>query len=483
MKFKLSTPLLLLLLSALTLVSCSEEPTIFDTVIANGRVIDPETGRDEIVFIGISKDRIKAISKDSLQSKEYIDATGLVVAPGFIDLHAHGQTNVENSYQAYDGVTTALELEVGIDTLSAFLKAREGKSLLNFGASASQLAVRNKVITGEMAAKKSIYEELNIDAIDTAVANNQLIEVRKLLQEKLNEGAIGIGIPVGYEKGASIEEIFDVYAFAAEQNTPIFSHVREGGAIAFQQALSNALTNGTALHICHLNSMARKDVAICLEMVEKAIEKGYNISTEMYPYTAGNTEIGSAIFDEGWEERLGCTYEDLQWVETGERLTPETFKKYRKTGGGVIVHMMKPKWIELCLTSPSTCIASDGGSYSPYGHPRGSGTFSRVLGRYVRELNALSLHEALKKMTLMPAQILEPFVPEMKKRGRIQVGCFADIVIFDADKIIDNATYKRGFEKSTGVQYLLVNGKRIINNAKLLPDVFPGKAITSNTKK
>ena len=470
---------LLFAVGLLTLLSCTKSNTVYDIVIRNGRVIDPETGLDEIRNIGITGSQISLISADSLEGKKYIDATGLVVAPGFIDLHAHGQTNVENSYQAYDGVTTALELEIGVDTLAAFLRTRSGKALLNFGAAACQLAIRNKVISGNNTPQKSIYNELNIPAIKEAVSPEQFVEVRNLLKESLAHGAIGIGVPVGYQSGASIPEIFDIYAFAGEQNTPIFSHIREGGTIAFQQALANALVNKATLHLCHLNSMARKDVSICLEMVERAKQNGYNISTEMYPYTAANTEISSVIFDEGWQDRLGCSYEDLQWVETGERLTEESFNTYRKTGGSVIIHMMKPQWIEQCLQSTVTAIASDGGEYSPFGHPRGAGTFARVLGKYVRELEVLTLNQALYKMTYLPAKTLEAFVPTMKKRGRLQEGCFADITIFNPNSIIDKASFKRGFHKSEGVIYLFVNGQLVIENAKLLLEVFPGEAITS----
>lgn len=205
--------------------------------------------------------------------------------------------------------------------------------MLNFGSSACQLAYRNKAIANNNRVYKTIYEELQDPAAEQALPENKFEDVRNKLKNALINGAIGIGIPVGYLPNASIEEISDIYAFAAESKVPVFSHVREGGAIAFQQAISDAILNKTQLHICHLTSMARKDVDFCLKEIEKAQALGFPITTELYPYTAGNTEIGSAIFNEGWQERLGCTYGDLQWVETNKRLTPETFAKYRKTGG------------------------------------------------------------------------------------------------------------------------------------------------------
>lgn len=479
MNFIKRTFALLIISSFFLSISCQKKQNQYDIVILGGRVIDPETQTDKIINLGIIGDSIAEISAEKLQGKTVIDASGMVVAPGFIDLHAHGQSNIENINQAFDGVTTALELEVGVDTLSQWLLTRQKKALLNYGASACQLAIRNKVISGVETPKKSIYDELVDSAAYRAVPQNRYPKVRRKFDEAINKGAIGIGIPVGYVPGASVEEIFDTYQYAGQKKVPVFTHLREGGAIAFQQVITDAILNNTTLHICHINSMARKDIAFCLKLVETAQKKGFPITTEIYPYTAGNTEISSAIFDEGWQKRLGCSYSDLQWVETGERLTAETFKKYYKKGGSVTIHMMKPEWIEMGIKSPVTMIASDGGDCSTGSHPRGSGTFSKVLGEYVREKKILSLAEAIRKMTLMPAQLLEKTVPEMKKRGRIQIGCKSDLVLFDPNTIIDKATFENGCVKSTGVKYLLVNGKILIKKGELLPNLFPGKAIKS----
>ncbi|MGY0393216.1 amidohydrolase family protein [Bizionia sp. KMM 8389] len=479
MNFKKYTFLILLV----CFVSCdSNKESIYDIVIENARVIDPETNTDEILNVAIVGDKIIEISSEKLNGIKTIDGTGKILSPGFIDLHAHGQTNVENEYQAFDGVTTALELEVGIDTLTQYYQARKGNALLNYGASACQLAYRNKVIAKSDRVYKSIYEELQDSVAQLTLPKDKFPILRNKLKDALNNGALGIGTPVGYLPNASIEEIADVYAFAGASKVPIFSHVREGGAIAFQQAFSDALLNKTQLHICHLTSMARKDVDFCLQEVEKAQALGFPITTELYPYTAGNTEIGSAIFNEGWQERLGCTYEDLQWVETNERLTPETFEKYRKQGGSVIVHMMKESWVDKVVASKVSMIASDGGEHSPTGHPRGSGTFSRIISTYVNKKGLISINEAIRKMTIMPAQVLENIAPEMKLRGRIQKGSYADLILFDINNVKDNATYTNGFVKSSGMDYVIVNGTILIENGELKKDVFPGEGIKSEVK-
>ncbi len=472
--------LFIYLFATALLASCDAgktENNTYDIVIENARVIDPETGVDNVLNVAISGDKMLRISGDKLNGNQIIDGAGKVLSPGFIDLHAHGQTNVENSFQAYDGVTTALELEVGVDTLSQWFKHREGNALLNYGASACQLAYRNKLLRKNSESSEDIYQELSDEKTKKALPESDFKALENLLSEAIDEGAIGIGVPVGYLPQASVEEIAEVYAMAGKWQVPVVSHVREGGGIAFQQAIADAVLNDAPLHICHINSMARKDIHFCLDLVEKAQKQGFQITTELYPYTAGNTEISSAIFDEGWQDRLGASYENLQWVATGERLTPETFEKYRKKGGSVIVHMLEEEWVDSAIVSPLTMIASDGGDFSPLGHPRGSGTYAKIFRKYVREGELIDLPTAIKKMTLMPAQVLEKVVPEMKKRGRIQEGCFADLVLFDPNTIQDHATYQKGFVKSSGVEYLLVNGQVLISEGKLQENVFPGKAI------
>ncbi|KMQ61619.1 D-glutamate deacylase [Chryseobacterium angstadtii] len=463
----------------LLMIGCNKpaETKMYDIVIQNARVIDPETKTDSILQVGIIGDRIEAVTGQNLKGRTTVNGAGKVLAPGFIDLHAHGQTNMENAYQAYDGVTTALELEVGVDTISKWLQARQGKAVLNYGASACQLAYRNRVLRKNNKVYPSIYEELTDNSVKFPVPEKDFNTFEKLLRKAVTDGVIGIGVPVGYLPNASAEEIGFVYELAGKWKIPVFTHVREGGAIAFQQAIADAVVNQTQLHICHINSMARKDILFCLDLVQKAQLRGFPVTTELYPYTAGNTEISSEIFNEGWQQRLGCSYGDLQWVATGERLTPETFKKYRKTGGSVIVHMLKEDWIKAAIASPVTMIASDGGDYSPKGHPRASGTFCKILRQYVREDQLISLPKAIEKMTLMPAKVLEKAAPDMKFRGRIQKGCFADLILFDPKKVRDNATYENGFSYSTGMENVWINGKMLISKGVMLSGVFPGKAV------
>jgi dihydroorotase len=253
--------------------------------------------------------------------------------------------------------------------------------------------------------------------------------------------------------------------------------------LSFQEAIANATVTRAPLHIVHINSMALGHMQMALDMIEAAKKRGVNISTEMYPYTAGSTLIQSAIFNEGWQERLDMSYKDLQWVLTGERLTKETFDKYRQNGGTVIVHNMQPEWLKIGMQNSSVMIASDGMPYSALAHPRTAGTFSRVLGKYVREDKLLDLNAAIAKMTLLPAKRLESIAPSMNQKGRIQVGADADITIFNADKIIDKASFDKGLAFSEGVEFVIVNGTLVLKNGKTVTGVFPGKAVVGKFKK
>jgi dihydroorotase len=244
-----------------------------------------------------------------------------------------------------------------------------------------------------------------------------------------------------------------------------------------QEVVSNAVATGAPLHIVHMNSSSLWEYQTNLDLILGAQERGADITTEAYPYTAASTSIESAIFDDGWQEKLRISYGDVQWQDTGERLTEETFNQYREEGGVVIIHLMKPEWIKAQLSDPRVMVASDGMPYAPGAHPRSAGTFSRFLGRYVRDQEILSLMGGLAKVTLMPAERLEAIAPQMKRKGRIQIGSDADITIFNAGTIIDTADFEGDLTYSEGVLYVIVNGEFVVWNGEIVEGARPGQAI------
>jgi len=305
----------------------------------------------------------------------------------------------------------------------------------------------------------------------------EMEDMAETLSAGIGEGALGIGVTVGYYPGATREEIYRAYELAAELGVPIYTHVRDPGIMGIQEAIADGAASGASVHIVHLNSMALGDIGVALDMVGGAQERGLDITTELYPYTAASTSIESTLFDEGWQDNFDMDYGDLQWEATGERLTEETFRKYRAQGGTLILHMMKEAWIEAGMRAPFTIIGSDGMPYAPLAHPRSAGTFSRVLGRYVRERSVLTLMNALGKMTLMPAERLEEVAPSMRLKGRLQVGCDADITMFDPATVIDTAEFGKELSFSKGIPYVLVNGTFVVRDGKTVEGVFPGRAI------
>ncbi len=476
-------------------INSSFSQITYDLVLKGGRVIDPETKMDGIRNVGIIQNRIAEISTEPLQGKEVLDVTGLVVAPGFIDLHIHGRTNVEQEYQVHDGITTALELEWGIENLGTWYETRKSKALINYGASVMWPFERFKAMEGNenlvsqlesLTKSGSSIEKSNGIMAESYLRNpseEEVLGMIRNIENSLSQGGIGIGAPIGYLPKTQPEEFYRVFELAAELDVPVFVHTRQPNLLAIQEAIANAMLTKASLHIVHINSMSLGNIGLALELVQKAQSQGYDISTELYPYTAASTSLESAMFDPGWQEKMSISYQDLQWVATGERLTEKTFEEYRKTGGTVIIHMMKPEWIKQGMASPGVIIGSDGMPYAKLAHPRTAGTFSRVLGKYVREDKVIDLATALEKMTLLPARRLENIAPMMRFKGRVQVGADADLTIFDPNTVIDKATFEEGLAFSEGIEYVLVNGTFVLRNGKTVSGVMPGQPIYGKFKK
>jgi N-acyl-D-aspartate/D-glutamate deacylase len=449
----------------------------YDLVIANGRVMDPESGLDAVRNVGITAGKIRAVSSEPLKGKTVLDAKGLMVAPGFIDLHEHAQEARNYQFQAHDGVTTSLELEVGTDDVDGWYAKREGKSLINFGVSAGHIPVRMKVMhdpgnflpTGDAAHREATPKEVE--------------EIKSQIQRGLERGALAVGLGINYTAGASHDEIVEVFRVAAAHNASVHVHLRHAGLkepttglVGIEEVIAAAASTGAPLHVVHITSMGLKNTPQLIAMVRGAQNRGVDVTTECYPYTAGSTNLESAIFDPGWQERQGITFKDIQWSKTGERLTAETFEKYRKEGGLVVIFSIPEEAVRTAIADPIVMIASDGVPVTgPKVHPRGQGTFSRVLGHYVREEKTLDLMTALRKMTLMPALRLQKRAPIFKDKGRIREGADADITVFDPQLVIDKATFEEPLQYSRGIQFVLVNGIPVVSNGELVEGVFPGR--------
>ena len=443
----------------------------YDLVINNGRVIDPETNTDAARAVGITDGIIRAVSASPLQGRTTIDARGLVVVPGFIDLHQHGQTPADYVRKAADGVTTALELEVGAGDIDAWYGERAGKAAINYGASIGHIPVRMAVMQDRGAFLPS-GPAANQEA--TAL---QLVEIKAGLLRGLARGAVGIGLGVAYTPQAARTEIMEVFEVASTVGAPVYVHMRGGDPIAaFEEVLALAAATGTPLHVVHAQSSGGRQTPALLQLVGRARGRGIDVTTEMYPYTASQTRIESALYDD-WERYSDERFQTLLWPATGERLTRETFAKYRKQGGSVISFGNTEEVVIGAVADPLTMIASDGSAT----HPRGAGTFARVLGRYVRERGALPLMTAIRKMTLMPAQRLETRVRSARAKGRLSSGADADITIFDPATVIDDATYEAPARTSRGIVHVLVAGTAVIRDGRVVEGAVPGKPLRADS--
>jgi N-acyl-D-glutamate deacylase len=487
-----------------------------DVVILNGRVIDPETRLDAVRHVGITDGRITIITKEQITGKKTIDATGHVVAPGFIDLHAHGQNIGDYRMQAMQGVTTMLELESGVLPIGEWYDKQAKKQLpIHYGAAAGWTFARIATFAGEQPVSTPTYfqdAQSRSDWKMNLATPEQLEEIMAMVEQGLDEGAIGIGINAGYAPGYGRKEYFALAELAAARGVATFTHVRYASNMeprssfeAVQELIANAAITGAHMHLCHINSTSLKDIHATLKLVDDAFERDINISVGAYPWGAASTVVGAAMFTgEGWRERMGSTASNFQLGT--ERMTEEQIADYQKNKPGTFIvwHFLDESdpddlaLLDASILHPDILIESDemfwmfmddhdriinySGDEWPlpegtFSHPRSNGTFAKVLRSYVRERGLMSLQEALRKMTLMPAQTLEGFVPQMKKKGRLQEGMDADIVVFDPETISDVGTYEKPNQPAVGVQTVLVNGGFVVRDGELILDAPHGRPI------
>ena len=446
----------------------------FDLVIANGRVMDPESGLDGIRNVGVRDGRIAAISSEPLAGRTVVDATSLVVSPGFIDLHAHGQTPETYAYQALDGVTTALELEVGAADVNAWYGQRKAGELINYGVSVGHIPVRMAVLHDPGTFLPSG------PGAHRAASPAEIAEIVRRLEVGLRQGAVAMGAGLPYTEAATHEELLRIFGVAGKAGVSIHVHIRPGMP-GLEEALALAGQAGARLQVVHINSSGAKSTPEMLRAIDAARKRGRDVTTEAYPYDAGMTEIRSAILDE-YEHAPDDRFNELEWPRTGELLTRETFAKYRAMGGPVIRRTNTEAMVAVAINSPLTMIASDAYWENGTGHPRTTGTYARVLGRYVRQAHSLSLMDALRKMTLMPAERLQRRVPGMLRKGRLHVGADADITVFDPARVIDRSTYRDPTLPPDGIADVIVNGVPVVRKGQLVSGVTPGEAVRAPVK-
>ena len=432
--------------------------------------MDPESGLDAVRNIGLVHGRIAIITADELRGRGTVDARGLVVAPGFIDLHSHGTTPETYRFQSLDGVTTTLELELGTSDVDAWYRERSAGERINYGVSIGHIKVRMSVM-GDAGTWMPVG-----DGAYRVASPAQIAEIAKRIEIGLSQGAVCIGAGFPYTPAATREELLAMFRIAGRTKTLVHLHI-DPSVTGLKEALSLAEEANASLQVAHINSAALAETPVMLEIIGDARARGQDVTTEAYPYAAGMTEIQSATIQDVYEDASSERLAEIEWPPTGERLNRESFERYTELGGPIVVHTNTEEMVAMAIKSPLTMIASDTYWQNGTGHPRTTGTFSKVLGRYVRDTQSLPLMEAIRKMTLMPAQRLEARVPQMRQKGRLRVGADADITIFDAARVLDRSTYREPSLSPVGIEHVIVNGVSVVANGQAVEGVAPGKAV------
>ncbi len=485
-------------------------------VIVGGRVVDPASGLDGVCDVALHDGRVAALGTGLGSAERVIDAAGLVVAPGFIDLHAHGQSVAADRMQAFDGVTTSLDLEAGVMPVASWYRRQAARGrVLNYGASTNWAFARIGAMTGS-------NEESSLEAFGRAMRDRRWVEnvateaevggILGRLANGLDEGGIGIGILNAYAPGAGVQELTAVCQLAATHGVPTFTHVAymsridpESAAEAYVRLIGYAGATGAHMHICHFNSSSKTDVERCARLVAKAQEQGLPITVEAYPYGTGSTVLAATFFsDPDFEARNGTGYDSVQRVTDGRRFHSREellAAQAEEPSTLVLWHILDTEHnehhrnlLDISVLYPGGAIASDampwtlsdGSVYAgdawplpedATSHPRSAGTFTRFISHWVRERQAVSLLEGVRKCALIPAQILEASTPAMRTKGRLEVGADADVVVFDFDTLVDRSEFSAMNRPSEGVRHLLVSGQPVITDGVMDVAARPGRPV------
>lgn len=461
-------------------IGCEVAPQeTYDLIIQNGRVIDPESGLDEVTNVAIKNEKVVAIAPDLSNATRVIDATGLVVSPGFIDILSSDRPNKHaHTHKITDGVTTTMGMHGGpIDPAKYQSRFEESGALINYGRAVGHSTLRRAV---------------GLDDGTIPANTKQIKEMVKVADIAIKAGSAGIGFGINYTPGASYEEVFALFEVAAANNVPCHLHARYKGnifpgtmSLAVMEVVAISAATGAQAQLAHLTSSTVGSAPLSIALIDGATENGTDVGYDFHVWSRNMTSIQSALYDEGWEERFGgISYDSLYLASTQEQLTKERFFELRAVDGYTLVQteFIPESEIIMAIKNPLGIVSSDGaglynkeGHEAETGHPRSTGTFARFLRKFIREKQVISLSDAIARITLLPAQRLERSIPAMRKKGRIQVGSDADITIFDFETIREMADYQKPYQYSEGVKYVLVNGVLVIDDEKIIMDVSPGK--------
>lgn len=513
---------LIIVAATIAFVVSSASAQQYDLVINGGRVMDPETKLDAVRNVGIKDGKIAVISDQPITGSETIEAEGLVVAPGFLDMHDHNTAIPFGQKLALrDGVTTPMELELGVYPVDEWYAALEGKSQANYGVSVGTAPVRETLFNpkyatefhGDLLYDMQVPKETraSMSWSTTIATQDQFARFQTMLEKGLNDGAIAIGHVPGYMvSGSSNQESTIAQKLAGKHKTFVALHGRfssqmppSSGLLGTFELMGPQSIYGGGLVVQHITAQTLADTSVALRMLDDARSRGIQVIAEIYPYDYGATIVGADyLHPDNYQHNMKRDYKDIIETSTLKPLTKERYEELVKNAPAtsVMFYNATEQTVYDALTHPSTVLGSDSFTFtaksggaaidwdtrydSVNGHPRGSGAHARLL-RLVREKKVdIPLMLAVSKMSYMIAKFMqENGVSQMAKKGRIQVGCDADITVFDPATVIDNSTMNAGGLPSTGIPHVVVNGTVVVKNSRVLKGVYPGQAVRRQVKK
>lgn len=450
------------------------------------RLADVRIQGDRILAMG----QLKAATGDKI-----VDARGLVLAPGFIDIHNHSSEGLTKDpaaeSQVSQGITTVI---LGPDggspwPIGEYLEQRrQHPAAVNLQVMVGHATVRTQVMGKD-------YRR--------AATADEIAKMSQLVEQAMQEGAVGLSTGLEYEVGSysTTEEVIALAQAAAKHGGIYMSHMRDEGDEAFQ-SIAEAVRIGEEAHIpvqiSHIKLGTAKvwgKSAEAAKLIDKARARGVRIMADCYPYEAWGSTITVLLLDKKYDDPVSvkkglddvggganvtitrCAkhpeYEMKNLAEIAKSQNTDTVGLYMQIvkdgGASVVCHAMKEDDIRTFYQAPWVMVGSDGGIGMR--HPRGAGTFPRVLGEYVRERQWLPLQTAVQKMTSLPAAQLK-----LKDRGTVAKGNFADLVLFDPAKVIDGSTFADPQKLSTGIERVWVNGAIVWESGKPT-GTFPGRVV------
>jgi N-acyl-D-amino-acid deacylase len=434
-------------------------------LIENGLVIDPANGLHETKNVLVEDGKIAQVTDQSPAADRVIDAQGLVVAPGFIDIHMH-EDPVKNG--RLDLCIFRCMLSMGVTT------AVGGNCGTNVCDPADYLDIcdrRGAPVNVAMLAGHGWFRKM-AGATDRyqAATPIQIVRMRSGINRSLERGCAGLSYGIRYTPGMDQRELYETAKLCVPFDAPIAAHIRDDAAYVFDAArelLEAGKAFGLPVELSHIGSMAGfGQMKEFLALVDEYRAGGLRVTCDCYPYDAYSTGIGETTYDDGWMERYGCDYSAIELCEgkyKGQRCTEAIFQELRRDFPEclTVCHVMDMADLSQAFTHPGVMLASDGTLNNGQGHPRAAGAFPRFWADFVRT-GTVSMDDAIYRMSTEAAQTLG-----FSSKGHLSPGADGDVVIFDPDTFRDQATFAQPILPPVGVEYVLVNGQVALEKGQI----------------